>query len=232
MKKQTLVIILLIVTCVLNAQLKVNTLGNIEIGTSPSTDCQLNLKGNSNLDGSVGIGVAPDPLYKLNLYGNAYLNGLVGIGTPPNTSYKLSLSGNSNFVGNTYFSGGNFNFTGPTTPSGTGFNVIGSNCYPGMSIRPASTFSSTFLLSVSGSITAVGLYLSSDINLKKDIKVLDGKQMLSKIMNIDGKKYEFKNNEELQLIYKDKNLASGDDTSNELMNLPKGERYGFIAQEI
>jgi len=100
MKKQTLFFLMLMVTSALNAQLKVNSTGNIEIGTSPSTDCQFNLKGSSSLDGSVGIGVAPDASYKLNLSGNSYFNGLVGIGVAPNSNYKLNLSGNSYFNGN------------------------------------------------------------------------------------------------------------------------------------
>jgi len=51
-------------------------------------------------------------------------------------------------------------------------------------------------------------------------------------MNIDGKKFEFKNNEELEQLYKDKNLGSDSTYKNKLTNLPKGERFGFIAQDI
>lgn len=358
MKKQTLFFLMLMVTSALNAQLKVNSSGNIEIGTSPSTDSQFNLRGNSHFDGSVGIGAAPNLTYMLNLAGNShltgdsyleglvgigaapnssyklnllgnsylngdtYLNGLVGIGTAPNSSYKLNLVGNShlkgdsyleglvgigaapnssyklnvlgntylngnvgigitpsttyklNLSGNSYFNGnvgigitpsttyklyvlgkssfngdsnfqglsnfgdcyigGTFNYFPPyrTSPTYSAFMVYGNDNQPALSINPAYAFSSQYLLYVGGDSYITGSWTSSDNQLKKSVTVLDGNLMLSKIMNIDGKKYEFKNNEELEQLYKDKNLGSESTYKNKLTNLPKGERFGFIAQDI
>ena len=158
MKKQNLFFLMLMVTSALNAQLKVNSTGKIEIGTSPSTDCQFNLKGSSSLDGSVGIGVAPNSNYKLNLSGNSYFNGNVGIGTAPSTYYKLyvlgqsSFNGVSNFQGQSNFGdcriGGTFNYFPPyrTSPTYSAFQVCGNDNQPALSIIPAYAFSSQYLL--------------------------------------------------------------------------------------
>lgn len=54
--------------------------------------------------------------------------------------------------------------------------------------------------------------------------------MLSKIMNLDGKKYEFINNEEVDRYYKELNNEAS--YSMKPSNLPKGEHYGFIAQDM
>lgn len=220
MRKTIIFFLLIIIASVLNAQLKVNTSGYIEIGTNPSTDNQFNLKGSSYFDGAVGIGTPPNTSYKFILSGNSYLSG---------TSNFL---GTSNFTGASNFSGGNFYYTGPTSNYGPQFNVIGSNSYPGMYISPASTFNGSVLLCVGGSVSAAVYYTNSDLKLKKNITALDGNEMLSKIMNIDGKKYEFKQNDELELIFKDQNKGIESEYSYNPTNLPKGERYGFIAQEI
>ena len=160
-------------------------------------------------------------------------NGNVGIGTIANTNYKLNVLGDSYFNGTSNFSGGHFYYTGPTSLYGPQFNVVGSNAYPAMYISAASTFSGSCLLCVDGSVIATaGYYTSSDLQLKNNITVLDGKQMLSKIMNLDGKKYEFKSKEELEQLYKNNSNGNEIDYSNWPTNLPKGEMYGFIAQEI
>jgi hypothetical protein len=226
MRKSILFFLMLVVSCVLNAQLKVNTSGYIEIGTNPSTDNQFNLKGDSYFDGSVGIGVAPNSTYKFKLTGNSYFSGVSNfLGTN-------NFTGTNNLIGTSNFSGGNFYFTGLNSPIGPQFNVVGSNGFPGMYISAASTFNGSALLYVGGSVSAAVYYTNSDSKLKKNITALDGSQMLSKIMNIDGKKYEYKQSDELELIFKDQNKGSESEYSYNPTNLPKGERYGFIAQEI
>lgn len=54
--------------------------------------------------------------------------------------------------------------------------------------------------------------------------------MLSKIMNLDGKKYEFISNVEIDRYYKELNNEAS--YSMKPSSLPKGEHYGFIAQDM
>lgn len=155
-------------------------------------------------------------------------SGNVGIGTSANSTYKFNLLGSS------YFSGGNTHITDglsiSTSLSAPSTFVIANSSYPGMVLTAGGSFNSIYMLSVGGDAYSTGSWVSSDLQLKDNVTVLDGELMLSKIMNLDGKKYEFKNNEELNKVYSNKdneNVYSYKPT-----NLPKGERYGFIAQEI
>lgn len=90
---------------------------------------------------------------------------------------------------------------------------------------------SPYALEVEGDAYSWGSWEGSDLKLKNNVSNLDGKLMLSKITNLNGKMYEFKNNEELEQIFK--NIPTQENEySHQPKNLPKGERYGFIAQEI
>lgn len=51
MKKHTILFAILMVTSILNAQLKVNSSGNTEIGSNITTSGKFNVKGNSYLEG-------------------------------------------------------------------------------------------------------------------------------------------------------------------------------------
>ena len=158
-------------------------------------------------------------------------SGNVGIGTNANSTYKFNL------LGSCYFSGGHTYFTDgltlSTTIGGPTSFVIANSSYPGMALTSGSSYNSMYMLWAGGDAFSIGSWVSSDLQLKNNISALDGKLMLSKIMNLDGKKYKFKNNEELDQVYKNNNIGNDDsEKSYKLTNLPKGERYGFIAQEI
>jgi hypothetical protein len=161
-------------------------------------------------------------------------SGYVGIGTAPNSSYKLNVGGSSYFSGSSYINGNSY-FYYPTLMSGSSTNspflVVSGNTGSAPNVYIAGTTTGSYILSINGSALASGgIWQGSDSKLKKNITQLDGKLMLSKIMNIDGKKYEFKNKEELKEVYS--KLSSDTLISKKIPQLPKGEQYGFIAQEI
>ena len=157
-------------------------------------------------------------------------SGNVGIGTNANSTYKFNLLGSSYFSGgSTYITDG---VTVSTSISGPTSFVLANSNYPALVLNAGSSYNSTYMLWSGGDAYSTGSWVSSDLQLKNNISALDGTLMLSKIMNLDGKKYEFKNNEELDLVYKSKNIGNVTEKSHKLTNLPKGERYGFIAQDI
>ncbi len=214
MRTHALLFILLVATSFLNAQIQVNSIGNIGLGTSATTTDKVKSNGTNYLDGYLGIGTPPNTSYRLNLAGDSYFNGT------------------SNFVGNSNFSVGNMVIDGPGEEGyGCAFHLTAGNGYPGMFLSSSETFTCSYLLVVDGEAISTGSWTGSDLQLKKNIAALDGKTMLSKITNLNGKKYEFKNNEELEQMYK--NITSKENEYvHKPMNLPKEERYGFIAQEI
>lgn len=165
-------------------------------------------------------------------------SGCVGIGTAANSSYKLKVEGSSCFR-SSYFNGSsifnaNSSFTYPVAISGppvtSPFLVVSGNTgsAPTVIINGTTT---GYILTINGNAYATGgTWQGSDSKLKKNITPLNGKLMLSKIMNIDGKKYEFKSRQELQEIY---SQLSGDSLITKMIpQLSEGEQYGFIAQEI
>lgn len=243
MKANILLFLFVLTTSIMYAQLKVDTAGNIGIGTNPSASIKLSVAGKSYLNGYVGIGTTPSSTYKLNvsgksfLGGDCYLNGNVGIGTEPEVNVKLNVAGNSQFVGTCDFNGmanffSNVSILGPgPSEYGPSLNVVASTYYPGMTISAYPTYNAPFILTVDGDAYTTGEWVGSDLLLKNNVSNLDGKLILSKITNLSGKKYEFKSNEELERIYQ--GIASKENEyCHKPLNLPKGERYGFIAQEI
>jgi hypothetical protein len=160
-------------------------------------------------------------------------SGYVGIGTAPNSSYKLNVGGSSYFSGSSYINGNSY-FYYPTVMSGSSTNspflVVSGNTGSAPNVYIAGTTTGNYILSINGNALASGYWQGSDSKLKKNITQLDGKLMLSKIMNIDGKKYEFKSKEELKEVYS--KLSSDTLISKMIPQFSKGEQYGFIAQEI
>jgi hypothetical protein len=160
-------------------------------------------------------------------------SGYVGIGATPNSSYRLNVGGSSYFNGSSWFNAiSSFNYpvyiSGP--PAASPFLVVSGSTGSAPTVIISGTTTS-YILSINGNAYAAGgTWLGSDSNLKKNISSLDGKYMLSKIMNIDGKKYEYKSKEELKEVYS----KLSDDTliSKMIPQLSEGEQYGFIAQEI
>jgi trimeric autotransporter adhesin len=80
-------------------------------------------------------------------------------------------------------------------------------------------------LYVGGEAYSTGGWTSSDEVYKKNIRTIDGNEVLAKLMKVGGKKYEFKSKTELEDILKNNKLGF-------VPNFSPGERYGFIAQEL
>jgi hypothetical protein len=72
----------------------------------------------------------------------------------------------------------------------------------------------------------------SDLLYKKNIIELDGSQILTRLLNINGHKYEFKSVSELEPLYSDGTLNSINDSVLIIPNFPAGQHYGLIAQEV
>jgi hypothetical protein len=159
-------------------------------------------------------------------------SGNVGIGTTPSSSYNLKVGGSSYFSGSSYFNA-NSSFYYPVVISGSPANspylIVSASTGAAPNALICGTTTGTYILSINGNALASGYWQDSDSKLKKNITPLDGKLMLSKIMNIDGKKYEFKNKDELKGVY---STLNGDTLSKMIPQFPKGEQYGFIAQEL
>lgn len=158
---------------------------------------------------------------KLNTSGN------LGLGTDPNSTHRLNLLGNSLFEGTNTLNGF-ARINGVTIHSGPTFHLTAQNTYPGVVLSAGSSFNCLYLLCVEGDAFSSGSWVGSDLLLKKDISTLDGESMLTKIRKLDGKKFAFKNNDELLQT----EPFSTSDLDEQFMNLPEGIRYGFIAQEI
>lgn len=160
-------------------------------------------------------------------------SGYTGIGTAPSSSYNLKVGGSSYFSGSSYFNA-NSSFYYPVAISGppatSPFLVVSGSTGSAPNVLITGTTTGGYILSINGNAYATGSWLGSDSKLKKNITPLDGKLMLSKIMNIDGKKFEFKNKEELKEVYSQ--LSSDTLISKMIPQLSEGEQYGFIAQEI
>lgn len=253
MKKIALTSLMLLSLLVVKSQIQVSSSGHIGFGTSASTSYNLVSGGSNYFTDYIGIGDTPDSNYKLKVNGNSYLSGYLGIGTTPSSTYRLNLSGDSYFsgttrlVGNTYLSGGNgyisgnLNITGSTdgpsldvystsihTPSARFRSVDGF--YGPYVVQIYNTPSCNYALGIEGDAYATGYWNRSDIQLKKNISVLNSVEMLVKIKSIDGKKYEFKSSKEIKEIANQS--KSGIEKNDFETRLPEGIRYGFIAQEV
>ncbi len=118
-------------------------------------------------------------------------------------------------------------------------------------------------LDVGGSVWVDGNQVhTSDINVKTAIENISGNDILNKIQQIDGKRYKYKNKEDVaEIIYNNKGITKKPANQNaienrqqeefdsslvsapadssitrtetiDIPNLPKGEHYGLIAQEV
>jgi len=88
-------------------------------------------------------------------------------------------------------------------------------------------------LYVSGESYSQQGWVSSDEQFKKNIQALKSSMMLSKLMKISGKKYSFKEKEELKQLYNNGTFGKRtNDSTFRIPSFPKGNYYGLIAQEI
>lgn len=130
-------------------------------------------------------------------------NGNVGVGTT-SPGAKLEVS-NSDPVLNHCAK-----FTGPSSLATV--LIGGSSQY-------------SYELYVSGEAYSSGGWITSDEVYKKNIQILDGNEVLEKLIKIDGKKYEFKSKLELEHIF-------NNDVLDFVPHFSPGRQYGFIAQEV
>ena len=72
----------------------------------------------------------------------------------------------------------------------------------------------------------------SDLNFKKNVIDLDGSEILTRLLNINGHKYEFKSVSELEPLYSNGILNSIDENDIIIPDLPEGQYFGLIAQEV
>ena len=195
----------------INAQIQINSSGHIGLSTTASSSYSLVSSGSNYFTDYLGINCVPDINYKLKLVGRSLFSGQLTVSNPADavTLYAISNSMHAPCAV----------FTSPST-------------YYSQAIVYISGGDGThYGLYVSGDAFSTGSWTGSDLQLKKNIHMLDGQSMLKKINKIDGKIYEFKNAEELGPF--DGSINDIDERAYTTeMNLPKGSRYGFIAQEI
>ena len=171
-----------------------------------------------NARGRIGINDAT-PSYALDIKGNGnsrVINISNNLPTTSNTTYNYGVRANLSQVSNSGFPR-LYNFYGISTDndaylsygiyayaSGASSNNYGVYAYAPTSSGYAGYFS--------GNTYATGSYQTSDARLKSDITSLEGG--LDKVMALQPKRY----------IY--------DRERYEFMNLPEGEQFGFLAQDL
>ncbi|MFW5879685.1 MAG: tail fiber domain-containing protein [bacterium] len=141
-----------------------------------------------------------------------------GIGTDPQSNYyKLKVYGPVKITDNNTYAVAPLEI------------VSGPNSFFGCHISGAGTLSG-YKLYVAGAAYATGMWRTSDVLYKKNITDLDGNLILPKLMNISGKKYEFKNKDEVQQVYSQ--LKNNGNREISIPEFPEGQQYGLIAQEL
>ncbi|MFW5879686.1 MAG: tail fiber domain-containing protein [bacterium] len=151
---------------------------------------------------------------KINSIGN------IGLGGNALTDYKLRIYGATRFD---YYTPG-------TNYSGFASLELSTNQYKEYGMHISGPTQTPYKLYVVGDAYAHQWLPVSDKRLKKNIRYIDNNSVLPQLMKVKGKKYEFKNQEELQNVYIDINT---DKTHKiEAPQLPKGRQYGLIAQEL
>ncbi len=83
----------------------------------------------------------------------------------------------------------------------------------------------SYELYVSGDAYSTGGWQPSDEVYKKNIQVLDGIEVLTKLKKIDGKEYEYKSKSELESFFRN-------DVLDYVPHFSPGKHYGLIAQEL
>ncbi len=83
----------------------------------------------------------------------------------------------------------------------------------------------SYELYVSGDAYSTGGWQPSDEVYKKNIQVLNGNEVLTKLKKIDGKEYEYKSKSELESFFRN-------DVLDYVPHFSPGKHYGLIAQEL
>jgi len=151
-------------------------------------------------------------------------DGDVGINCTPNGFGKLQVNGRTVLDGSTFIeNGGGGDFSSLTVNGEVGYAPL-------VYIDGESVFN--YELWVNGESYCTQGWASSDEQFKKNIEELNSTMMLSKLMRIKGKKYEFKGKDELKVLYDNGTIDRRNDSTYSIPSFPKGNYYGLIAQEI
>lgn len=223
MKKIFVILIVLLECNFAQAQISMNSSGNVGIGITPYPGYKFYVTGYSRFNSSVGIGIAPNNLYALYLNGYTYLTSTLGIGCDPNTAYSSGYILKTPNTSSSSFGRVCINYS----QTSSALYVNANTTEPPVFISGSSSIT-PYLLYVNGNAYVTGTWLSSDIRLKKNINNLNGTEMIAKLMNINGKSYEFKNKKELEVVYQENHV----DSIYKVSSFSKGKQYGLVAQEI
>ena len=146
-------------------------------------------------------------------------SGEVGINGNPESNYELKVHGDA--------SAKTLNIYSPNAQLSNSALDINSSIYEYYCplVEISGSTNGGYFLWVNGPAYSTSSWNSSDSSLKKDIRPLDGSKMISKIMRISGKKYEYKNNQELESFHHG-------DTINKIPQFQSGKHFGLMAQEL
>jgi hypothetical protein len=152
-------------------------------------------------------------------------DGNIGINCTPDGFGKLKVNGRTVLDGSTFVeNGGGGDFASLTVDGETGYAPL-------VYIKGISVMN--YELWVDGESYSTQGWTSSDEQFKKNIQELNSTMMLSKLIKISGKKYSFKEKEELRQLYDNGTFGKRkNDSTFKVPSFPKGNYYGLIAQEI
>jgi hypothetical protein len=156
-------------------------------------------------------------------------SGKVGICGEPSSSYNLKVNGTTNITKHTRIN--------------NCLEIDGWSDYISLHVKGSTTYAPLVAISgecyynyelyVSGETYSSMGYSGSDFIFKKNINKINGATILPKLMKIEGKKYQFKTEDELRPALSALSLRGiNDSTSIYIPHFPRGEYYGLIAQDI
>lgn len=200
----------------------VTGLSNTSTGVSGSSSSGNGVYGNSNDSDGVnghsvnGNGVYGTSDYGYGVYGNSPDHvGVYGLSYVGNAIYGLSEYGSGVYGSSTAYLG--IYGTGITGVYGLGFGTgnagVSGNSTNGNGVFGMAHNSTYYSVWSNGDMFCQGLYLGSDANLKQNIH--DFSSALDIINKLQPKQYEFRR-----------------DGNYKLLNLPQGNHYGLIAQDV
>jgi len=171
----------------------------------------INTSGNLTTSYPAGINGSYNSAYALNVNASAYYNGINVTDEGNASAFSATKSGvyTGIYMEKTSPSSYDACIWGNSKGPATG---VQGNSLTGVGIYGVTGNSNNYAGYFSGSVYTTGVYQPSDLVLKKDIKDLD--KATDIIRQLHPKMYHYK-----------------DDGNFKSMNLPKGDRYGFIAED-
>lgn len=179
-----------------------------------------------NSAGQVGIGGIPNSIAALQVVDGTH-------------DYALRALGDVKFSQRLYLYNGGFQ-------TGYEWSSMGCGMSPGDVLKIKAPWSGTNALKVDGPCVLTEGWSYSDGRLKKNIKSFEYNDFLTKFMQIEGKQFEYKDENELKALNKQGGIKFNIDTirtSDSLgvehqkteVSVPTftpGKKYGFIAEEV